>query len=149
AFAHVLLFLSLGAMAMSMATVLNIFIDRWFPIPTDMTTTVADNTETLRGYMAALIVSLPIFSFLLIHVTKRILHYPILKKLHMLKTLLYLTLIITFLISIYPLIFTLYTFLSGSMTLNSFFHFLVTAGIAGTIFTYCLLQVKDDVKLHA
>lgn len=168
AFEHALLFLSLYTLATSIALILHYFVDKWIPgVATDSSSSnvglpwilglyfgvdsSSGNLELtlLRGYLASLIVSLPTFVFLFLHIARRTLHNPDIINLKSRKVLIYVTLTITFLIMQYDLISLIYSLLSGNATWNFTLHFFVTILVSGVIFLYYLLQVKQDMTSHA
>lgn len=145
-FAHVLLFISLYSLAISIGALLNQFVDIW--IPTELTVrTVSTFYEfTMKISLAALIVSWPFFSLLFLYTTKKTTENPTVRNIRSRKLLIYTTLVITFVILLWSLTQTVYNFLNGSVTTNFLAHFAVTVGISGIIFTYLLNQVKHDRK---
>lgn len=152
AFEHCLLFISLYIMATSIDLILNYFVDKWLPGITDINNYSADTTwqdSLLRGYLAALIVSLPLFIFFFLRITKETLQTPAIRNLGARKILIYLTLVITFIIMLWNVITIVFTFLSGNVTLNFLLHFIITVLVSGIVFGYYLFQVKEDRKLHA
>jgi hypothetical protein len=145
AFEHILLFISLYVLSISIGLALYFFIDEWFPAITQYSQSDSYwRYNSLRGFIAAIIVAYPLFSFFFWRVTKRTLQNPGLRTLKSRKALIYLTLIITFIIVVCYVIGTIYAFLSGDLTLNFILHFLVTVLISGIIFGYYLQQVKED-----
>ena len=151
AFEHILLFISLYVMATSLALTLHVFVDKWFPgIPVDgySSRNFWGNSQStlLRGYLASLIVSTPMFSGFFLHITKRTKQDPNIRALRARKTLIYLTLVGTFLFLMYSIIKIVFTLLSGNITFNFVLHFLVTSGVSGVIFAYYLNEVKGDRK---
>ncbi len=150
AFEHILLFISLYVMAMSIALVLHYFADKWSPgIPTHPEYSSVTNSfqDTMfRGYLAALIVSTPLFSLFFLLVSKRTFANPGIKNLRSRKILIYLTLIITFLIMLSNIIVLVFDFLNGNVTLNFVIHFLITGLVSGIVFYYYLLQILSDRK---
>jgi hypothetical protein len=156
AFEHILLFISLYIMAMDIAAILNYFVDKWFPgvvVNNNSYNYLMSNSDwqltLLRCYLAALIVSVPLFSFFFLDITKRTLKNPLIRHIKARKILIYFTLIITFLIMIGEIIGILYTLLSGNVTLNFILHFTVTLLVSGTVFTYYFWQIKEDRKINA
>lgn len=149
AFEHVLLFISLYIMATSLALMLHTFVDRWVPgIPTDgyRNNFGSFQSTLIRGYLASLIVSFPLFSGFFLHITKRTKQDPSIRAIKARKTLIYITLVGTFLFLIYSIIKIVYTLLGGNITINFILHFFVTTGVSGIIFAYYLNQVKEDRK---
>lgn len=154
AFEHVLLFISLYTVATSIALMLHLFVDKWSPdiIRSEYafsSSLASFQSSLLRGYMAALIVSYPIFSFLFLKIAGRTKSLPSLRNLRARKIFIYLTLVGTFIISMISIIQIVLNFLNGNITVNFLLHFFVTFGISGLIFTYYVSQVKEDRQAHA
>lgn len=154
AFEHILMFISMAVLAVSISLILNYFVDRYFPsVPVDRYGRYdygySWENSALRGYLAALIVSLPLFSFLFLDITRRILAHPEMRNHIVRKILIYLTLIVTFVMMLGYVIAAVYNFLGGNVSVNFLLQLLVTFMTAGLIFAYYLSQVKGDRKLNA
>jgi hypothetical protein len=161
AFEHILLFISLYFLASSVALTLHLYVDKWLPgvlnDATDYYSTASYlmssndtlQTITLRGYLASLLVSCPLFIFFFLNITKRTLKDPTMRNIRSRKILIYITLIIAFLIMLGHVTYLVYALLSGNVDLNLLLHFFVTIFVNGIIFVYYLLQVKQDRRIHA
>lgn len=146
-FQYIILFITLYISSLSFAGVVHYAIDRWIPDALEKNRYFnAFSDETLRWYLAALIVAFPIYAFLFLFLKKQELAKPAVKNIRARKQLIYITLIVTFLIMIGDLIKTIYDLLSGQVTARSISNFAATVVISGTIFAYYLLQVKEDRK---
>lgn len=148
-FEYVLLFITLYISATCVGGILHHAVDQWIKDP------VRDrfdlygyssgwNGTLVRGYTAGIIVAYPIFMVLFVMIQRQIKKNVAIKNLHIRKILIYLTLVGTFILMISHLISTIYSFLNGSTTLNSFLHLLVTLLIAGSISAYLLHDVRED-----
>lgn len=146
AFEHVIMFISLYFMATGISIILHYIVDYYFSKISEFGASTIFYDYFLLSAQAAVIVSSPLFIFFHLHVAKRTLEKPIIKQLRARKSLIYLTLIGTFLIMLGNLIYTVYTFLKGNITLNFTLNLLVTLFLAGSIFTYYLTLVKFDQK---
>ncbi|OGK21711.1 hypothetical protein A3C23_00045 [Candidatus Roizmanbacteria bacterium RIFCSPHIGHO2_02_FULL_37_13b] len=149
AFEHVLLFFSLYVLIGAIAFIFHGLIDKYVPDPItsgDFRSSTNYNyyTTVIRWSLAAIIVSLPLFIFFFLNITKRTDKLPSLRQLRARKTLVYLTLIGTFIILVWKLIQIVFTLLDGNIASNFILHFLVTTGISSLIFAYYVLQVKGD-----
>lgn len=145
AFEHVLMFISLYVLAISLALTFHLFINRWVPgIPEGYRGNVNADISELRGYIAALIVSFPLFSFFFLRITLRTINNPLIRALGARKFLIYATLVVTFITVTGSIISIIYNFLNGNVTLNFFLHFVVTTAISALVFAYYLQQVKED-----
>ena len=156
-FLYILFFIALYTLATAIAGMLHLWIDKALP-------TVIDNADgssfdlfsmfaangysasIIRGYIAAIIVSFPIFITLAFILKRQIVTQPYVKNLRSRKLLIYITLIGTFLILLGNIIATCYDFLSGTVTGNGLGHFGVTILIVGAIFAYFIGEVKNDRK---
>lgn len=146
AFEHILMFISLYVLGITFALTVHLFVDKWVPgIPENMYRGPANaDVGMLRGYLAALIVSYPLFAFFFYRNSMRTLKNPLIRGIPARKFLIYATLIVTFVIVTGSIISIIYNFLNGNVTLNFFLHFLVTTIVSGAVFAYYLQQVKED-----
>jgi hypothetical protein len=125
--------------------ILHIGVDDFFKDKIDTYSyTDGINTYLLNVYIAFLIVGFPIFATLFVFLKRQAIKNPGIKNLGVRKFLIYLTLVGTFLIMIGHLITTIFGLLSGEIAMSSIFHLGVTFLIAGSIFVYLLLAVKED-----
>lgn len=145
AFEHILMFISLYVLAVTLALTFHLFINRWFPtVPEGYRGGMNADIGELRGYMAALIVSFPLFAFFFLRITARTIKNPLIRALGARKFLIYATLVVTFVIVTGSIISIIYNFLNGNVSINFFMHFVVTTVISGIVFAYYLQQVKED-----
>lgn len=145
AFQYIILFITLYFSAISVAGILHIAVDRIFPDALSSSYFVDNFNEVmLRFYLAGLIVSFPIFAFLFVAAKRQIASQPIVRTLKVRKLLIYLTLLGTFLLLIGHLFFEVFGFLNGNSTMRSLGHLGVTLLVAGSIFVYLLLEVRED-----
>ena len=151
-FEHVLLFISLYVYAISLTLMLHKFIDEIFPqnyssgvlfLPCML------DKNLIRGYMASLIVSYPLFSYFFLRVKARLIKYPELIHLRSRKQLIYMTMVITFVVVLVNIISIVVSFLNGNTNWNFLFHFMATVTVAGMIFGYLLNEVKTERKAYA
>lgn len=147
AFQYIILFISLYLSATAVGGILHTVVDNLFKDRLnqfDYGSTI--NNYLLNFYLAFLIVGFPIFAWLFIVLKKQVIQKPAIKNLTARKILIYITLVGTFLIMVGHLIGTLLGFLNGTIALSSIFHLGVTFLVAGSIFVYLLLAVKEDRK---
>lgn len=149
AFQHVLMFISLYVMATTIAIFLNYYIDFWqIGMPVDLgmygNPSSPVSSSIISGLSAALLVSYPLFSFFFISINKRKFEFPEIVKLSSRKILIYLTLTVTFIITLCHLIYIVFMFLIGFMSINLFLHFMVTLSVSGSIFVYFINEVRHD-----
>ena len=147
AFQYIILFISLYISATALGGLLHTAVDRIFQDRINQYSYGSTiNSYLLNFYLAFLIVGFPIFAYLFITLKRQVIKNPAIKNITSRKVLIYITLVGTFLIMVGHLIGTLMSFLSGSIALSSIFHLGVTFLIAGSIFGYLLLAVKEDRK---
>ena len=147
AFQYVILFITLYASATSLGGILHDAVDRYIPDLLSKTYTLPGFNDTLlKIYLAAIIVTFPVFAILFVTLKKQVLEKPAVRNLRARKQLIYITLVGTFIIMVIHLISTIYGFLNGSATIRSLAHFGVTVLIAGSIFLYFLNEVREDRK---
>lgn len=108
-----------------------------------------DYVSPVVYYSAVLIVAFPIFATLFLIMTKRTIENPEVRSLKSRRYLLYFTLVVTFLFMLYKVISLVFSLLTGSVNMNSFSHFIITVGICGIIFAYCITQTIGDHKQNA
>ncbi len=146
-FLYILFFISLYVLSIAIAGIFHQWIDTVIPnTKNDLLNYLSDNAYLMRGYIAAVIVSYPVFVMLAIVLRKQLMKQPIIKNLRSRKILIYITLIGTFLIMIGHIIATIYEFLGGNLTANAIGHLCITVMIAGSIFGYFISEVKNDRK---
>jgi hypothetical protein len=145
AFQYIIMFIALYVSATSLGGLLNYAVDKLFP--DNAYNTFYSSKYLINGYIAALIVAFPIFAVLFVVLNKQALQQPFVKQFRARKQLIYFTMVVTFIIMIWHLIATVYSFLNGQTTTSSLGHFGVTLIVAGTIFFYLLFQVKEDRNL--
>jgi hypothetical protein len=147
-FLHILLFISLYISALSLLNVLYHLINHFLP-PIDTTTYAYATTmkkSTLTWYLSSLVISIPLFSFLFIYINKKTKDFPALRQLKTRRFFTYLTLIITFILSIIELISLLSSIFSGNLTVNDFLQFMVMLAVSLSIFFYYFNEVREDKK---
>ena len=153
AFEHILMFISLYVLAISIALTLKLFIDKWIPGVTKSYYYLSYETNLLkytilRGYLAALIVSFPLFAFFFLNIVKRTMANPSMRNIKTRKILIYLTLIVAFIIMLTSIITTVFNFLNGNITLNFILHIIVIITVTGVVVGYYLYQIREDRKIN-
>ncbi|HSX09086.1 MAG TPA: DUF5671 domain-containing protein [Candidatus Saccharimonadales bacterium] len=156
-FLYIIFFISLYVLATAVSGILHLWVDKAIPTVIDNanTTTSSDfsfffpdfeTPSVIRGYIAAIIVSFPLFIVLAFVLKRQLVTQPIVRNLRSRKLLIYITLIITFLILLGNIITICYDLLAGTVTGNGLGHLGVTLLIVGAIFTYFIGEVKNDRK---
>jgi len=162
-FLYILFFISLYVLASSIGGIFDAWVDKVSPIPSNAADLNSfssldlspfdllnfymggsDTASIIRGCMAAIFVSYPLFVILAVTLKRQLMKNPLVKNLRSRKILIYITLIATFLIMLGEIIMTAYNFLAGSFTENAIKHVFVTFLIAGAIFAYFISEVKND-----
>lgn len=148
-FQYILLFICLYISATALGIVIHHAVNKYLPDNLDNVgyySYYSSDDWYLNGAVAAIVVSFPVFAFLFISLKRLSLVKPGVKNLRLRKILVYLTLIGTFVLMIGHLITTVYGFLEGSTTTRSLAHLAVNLVIAGSIFGYLLIDVREDRK---
>lgn len=146
-FLYILFFISLYVLATAIGILFHNWVDADIPDVANLSMTrYTDDNALVRGAIAAVVVSYPIFLTLALILKKQLAKQPLVRNLRSRKILIYITLIGTFLIMLGHVIATIYGFLGGTLTANSVGHLGVTFLIAGAIFAYFINEVKNDRK---
>lgn len=148
AFQYVIFFIALYVSATSLGGLVHHMVDTYI---IDAVNTInrysgGFNDFMLKGYIAALIVSFPIFAYLFLVLKRLTIKNHAVKNLKARKLLIYITMVGTFIIMLIHLISTIFNFLDGRTTMNSLAHLGVTFIIAGSIFGYLLHEIQEDRK---
>lgn len=148
-FIYILFFISLAVAATSIGGILHVWVDNNFPTQLSSINSGMSyvNRSLFIAYIAAIVVSYPVFAVLAIYLKKLIIKHPHLSHLYSRKASIYTTLVITFIILLIHIILVLLDFLSGNFTRNTSGHLLVTLLVAGPIFIYFLLAILHDRKI--
>lgn len=144
-FEYAILFITLYVTSIALGSILNVFVDNAFPSPTSYGTP----SFGISFQLASLIVAGPIFLWFFAALRKQIAKVPAVRNLKLRKNLIYITLFIAALIVIGDLIWNIYDMLSGNWSLNGLGHLLVVILIAGSIFAYFIMDVKEDREFAA
>lgn len=92
---------------------------------------------------AAILISLPIFLFLFLKLTRQTVKDPTLKALKTRKVLIYLTLVVTFLTMFGHVVTILYRLLEGSLVINTALNLISPIVISSIIFAYFIRQARS------
>ncbi len=141
---YLIMFISLWAVAMSLAAVLHSLVDGLLNASGSFYDTIATFSQ------AALLVSLPVFAFLFLRLKKTELAKPEIRRDTNRKNAVQLTLLVTFIIGLGKTIFYIYSLLNSGngqngSVLGNLLHTIITVGISGAIFVY--YWVDDHRKL--
>ncbi len=150
-FQYIILFITLYVSATSLGGILHHAVDNFIPDSLNQSEEYGGlffwyYDSLLKGYLAGILVTFPVFAFLFIRLRQQLIQQPGVRNLKARKDLIYVTLVVTFIIMISHLIGTVYGFLNGTATLRSLGHLGVNFLIAGSIFWYLLQEVKEDRK---
>lgn len=159
-FLYILFFISLYVLAIAIAGIFNVMIDKLIPNALSSSPSYAvipgvdlitgflglDTNSIVRGYLSELIVSFPVFLLLTLILGNQIVRHPMVKNLRSRKILIYITLIAAFIMILGSVITFSYDFLDGTITNNILGHIFVSILIAGSIFIYFIAEVIHDSK---
>lgn len=149
-FQYVILFISLYVTATALGGILHEAVNQFIPDQLNDLNNYSYGGSyddfLLKCYIAGLLVGFPIFAPLFLYMKSQLAKKPGIKNLRIRKQLIYITLVLTFVIMIGHVITTIYGLLDGKASPNSFGHLGVTFLVAGSIFGYLLMEVKEDRK---
>jgi hypothetical protein len=148
-FEYVLMFISLATTATSLAGLIHHFINTQVPPKHSSIYGAYFSIDSylVISYLAALIVSFPIFAYLALKLRARLEKYPEIRKIKVRKVFIYIALTWTFMVLLTRFIRTVYSFLSGDVViLNVLSHLAVTVLISGAIFLYFVIEINQDQK---
>lgn len=144
AFEHVLLFISLYTLVISVGSILYILIDRYLPALGTSSYYYQNASSQLSSPVAAVVVSFPLFLFFFTRIAKRTSLNTTIRSLPLRKQLIYLTLVIAFITALIDVTALIYNILTGDLTVNSLLKMLVVLVLAGAVAGYYLIQIKED-----
>lgn len=151
-FEYILVFISMYVSFTALGGIFHYGVDKFVPDPLQRsvyayTYSSSWNDSMVPGYLAAILVTFPIFAVLFIILRRQMIEKPAVRNIRSRKILIYITLVITFIYMIFHLISTVYSFLQGTSTMRTILHLLVNLLIAGSIFAYLLFEVREDRKI--
>lgn len=146
AFEHILLFISLYTLVISIGNIFYRLIDIY--VPDLLRSYYYSGADSFTSPLAAAIVSFPLFIFFFVRIAKRTAQLPAIRNLPVRKQLIYGTLILAFIISLIDIIALIYNVLSGDLTSNSFLKMLVVLTLAGSVAGYYLVQIREDAAIR-
>jgi len=149
-FLHILLFISLYIGTIALGTVLYSLVNYFFPA-IDLYSGYSYFGRSSSDYastwaLSSLIVTTPLFSIVFSYINKKTKDFPRIRQLKTRRILTYLTLIITFLISIFRLIILLNSIFQGNLTINAFLKFIIVIVLSSGVFFYYFNEVREDRK---
>lgn len=147
AFEHILLFISLYTLVISIGNIFYRLIDIYVPELLN-SYSYYSGTDSFSSPLAAAIVSFPLFLFFFVRIAKRTAQLPAIRNLPVRKQLIYGTLILAFIIALIDIIALIYNVLSGDLTSNSFLKMLVVLTLAGAVAGYYLIQIREDAAIR-
>ena len=150
-FEHFLMFFSMLIYVVSIGLFWHYCVDKLIPVNSQDiygSLGTAFSAMMINGYLAGIIVSFPFFTVLFLRVTRNSFLHPELRNLNSRKTLIYLTLAITFIIMTSNIIGFVYNLLNGNIGLNFVAHLALTLFMNGFIFAYYFYQVREDRRFY-
>ncbi len=148
AFLYLVLFLTLYITSVSFATLLFSLIERAFPDALNGPYLYTSLLSTIRGSLAALIITFPIFLVLNRVLERAMKRDPQKRKSKVRKWLTYLTLFIAAVSIIVDLIVLVSSLLGGELGVRFLLKVAVVLLIAGTAFGYYLWDLRRDEEPH-
>jgi len=145
-FYHLLSIVTLYMSAVSFIALVFQLINKWYPDPLDYTYGVSDS---IRWSAAILIVSFPVYLWLMWLINKDIGMDPARRELRVRKWLGYLTLFIAAITVIIDVATLIYNLLGGEFTIRFVLKILVVLVVAGLIFFYYLKEMKAKQGVQA
>lgn len=147
AFEHILLFISLYVLVISVGSVFYTLINYYIAPVTEYYRLYQSLTSMVAAPVAAILVSFPLFVFFFTRVTRRTAQIPEIRSLVVRKLLIYGTLIVAFVTSLVNVTTVLYSVLTGEITMNAVLKMFVVLILAGSVAGYYLIQVKEDATI--
>lgn len=144
AFLYLMLFSTLYVSAYNLGRLLFSFIDRALPDPARAGFMLEYTSHAMRWSIASLVIAFPVFLYLSWLLGRAIRREPMKRASRLRKWLTYLTLFMAASILVGDLITLLYSFLGGELGLRFLLKVLTVGAIAGTVFTYYLLDIRSD-----
>lgn len=142
---YVLTFVTLSMSACALGGLLFDIINRWLP---DAANQYHDfNNSGVNWAIAQLVIAFPVYGWLSNVVNREVNRHPEKRESLIRKLLIYFIVVITAIVGLGDLVTTLYTFLSGEITMRFVMKALVVLGISGTVFLYYLAEMKRDDAL--
>ncbi len=143
AFLYLLMFSTLYFGAWNLGNLLFIFIDRAYPDPAYPNYYSGDSQ---RWSTAAIIIAFPVFLFMARHIGEQIKRNPFKRLSPARRWLSYITIFIAAAAVLGDVTALVYNFLGGALTVRILLKVLVVAVIAGSAFTYYLLDLRKEEK---
>ena len=144
AFFYLVIFVTLYTSAYNLGSLLFQFINRAFPIPTQVS--AKQINDTIRFSISALVVAFPIFLYVSNLMSRSVSLDPGKRASKVRKWLTYLTLFIVACILIGDFVSLIYNFLGGELTARFALKVLVVGSISGAVFAYYLADLKIEEK---
>ena len=142
AFLYLIFFILLGVVAWNLGSLLFALIDTAIADRLENEWAVSRREETIRFGISGLVVGLPLFTWLALHLRKQRRNNPAMQRSRVRKWLTYITLFIAACTLIGDTIGLVYSFLSGDLSARLILKLLVIAAIAGAILLYFLRDAE-------
>jgi len=143
AFLYLVMFSTLYYGALNLGNLLFVFIDRAFPDPAYAHDYHGDSQ---RWSTAAIIIAFPVFLFMARYIGKQIKRNPFKRLSPARRWLTYITIFIATAAVLGDITTLIYNLLGGALTVRFILKVLVVAIIAGSAFTYYLLDLRKEEK---
>ena len=146
AFLYLVLFATLYVTAYHLGSLLFDLINRTWPDPADGAHQVLQLGSSMRWSVASVIIAFPVFVFVARHLGRELTRNPVKRLSVVRRWLTYLTLFLAATIVIGDMITLVYNLLGGELSTRFVLKVVVVAAIAGTIFAYYLLDLRQEEK---
>lgn len=144
AFFYLVTFAALYVVAYSLIFLLFIYVEMAFPLREVGYYEVARGHDSIRGYIASLIVAFPLYYLVSAAVDRSIKRDPVKRGSRVRRWLTYMTLFITAQIFIGDMITLIWYFLNGDFTVRFALKVLIVAAIAGSILVQYYIEMRRD-----
>lgn len=146
AFLYLLLFATLYVAAWNLGSLLFDLIDRAWPDPADPAYAIDRLAHSIRWSTASVIIAFPVFLLMARHLGRDLARHPVKRLSPVRRWLTYLTLFLAAAVLVGDMITLVYNLLGGELTIRFLLKVLVAAAVAGTIFGYYLLDLRDEER---
>jgi hypothetical protein len=146
AFLYLVMFSTLYYGAWNLGNLLFIFVERAFPEPTDNLYRFNGFWDNQRWSTAAIIIAFPVFFYVAYYIGQQIKLNPFKRLSSIRRWLTYITLFIAATALLSDVTTLVYNLLGGDLKIRFILKVLIVAAIAGTGFTYYLLDLRKEEK---
>ena len=146
AFLYLVLFATLYVTAYHVGSLLFDLINRTWADPADAAYVAVRRGSSMRWSIASVVIAFPVFVFVARYLGRELARDPVKRLSVVRRWLTYLTMFLAAMIVIGDLITLVYNVLGGELSMRFVLKVIVVGVIAGTIFTYYLLDLRHEEK---